>query len=79
MLGFHSLPDTMYRPTVQGYLQAPLGRLLHGPLGGGLGRDVPVSQERCPGLPDHLQKMDRRNNLHNDSSLKIKTQKFTFL
>ena len=45
---------------------------------GGLGRDVPVSQERCPGLPDHLQKMDRRNNLHNDSSLKFKTQKFIF-
>ena len=46
--------------------------------GAGLGRDVPVSQERCPGLPDHLQKMDRRNNLHNDSSLKIMTQKLTF-
>ena len=33
MLGFHSLPDTMYRPTVQGYLQASLRRLLHGPGG----------------------------------------------
>ena len=76
--GFLKAPETIYRPSIQGYLQASLKGLLCGPAGGGLGRDVPVSPEKCPGLPDHLQKMERRNNLHNDSSLKIKTQKLIF-